>query len=48
MQYEIKKESISWLQKAIDNGYNNRELIKTDKDWKTLNIQFLDLINQQN
>ena len=25
-------ESITWLQKAIDQGYQNWELIKTDKD----------------
>ncbi len=29
-------ESITWLQKAIDQGYQNWELIKTDKDLATI------------
>jgi len=30
------EESISWLKKAIKKGYNNWDLIKTDKDLENI------------
>jgi len=31
-----KKDSIEWLKKAINRGYNNWEMIKTDEDLKNI------------